>query len=317
MHACAFVFPGQGSQAVGMGAELVNDFNEAREVFDQADAILGFSMSRLCFGGPEEQLKQTEFTQPAVVVTSYAAYVALTRRGLTPSIVAGHSVGEYTALAAAGVLSFEDCLRLVRKRGQLMQHAGDLRPGGMAAVFGLSVEQAEELCRRIGDDGFGLAEVANINSPEQIVISGEIGAIEAGAALAKELNAKRYIPLQVSAAFHSSLMREAAAKMAEELDAVQFNKAQFPVVANYSGQPVVEPEEVRHALKEQIAARVRWVESVKAIIDRGVTTFVEVGPGTALAGMIRKISREVKVLNVADAAGVARTVDALSSNVAG
>jgi [acyl-carrier-protein] S-malonyltransferase len=296
-----------------MGADLAREFPEAREVFETADRVLGFSLSRLCWDGPEEQLRQTEFTQPAMVATSLAAWKALQARQLEPAMVAGHSVGEYAALAAAGVISVEECLRLVRRRGQLMQEAGDERPGAMAAVFSLSVEQCEELGRRVGDAGFGSLEVANINSPDQVVVSGDVSAIDGGEAVAREMGARRYIKLPVSAAFHSSLMTRAAGCLAQDLDAADFQQARFPVVANVSAAPVLYAEEVRDALRRQVASRVRWVESVRAMLARGIRTFVEVGAGTALAGMIRKIDREAKVLGVQDAAGVLRTVDALSS----
>lgn len=317
MGSCAFVFPGQGSQVVGMGADLAREFPEAREVFDLADRVLGFPLSRLCWNGPEVQLRQTALTQPAVVTTSVAAWRALERRQLAPSVVAGHSVGEYAALVAAGCITFEECLRLVRRRGQLMQEAGDARAGGMAAVFGLSAAQVEDLCQRVSTAGFGVIEVANLNSPEQVVISGDTAAVDAAENPAREQGARRYIKLPVSAAFHSSLMNEAAARLAEDLDAVDFKRARFPVVANVSAEAVVDPADVRYALRRQVASRVRWTESVRAMCARGVGTFVEVGPGTALAGMIRKIQRDAKVLNVQDAAGVLRTVDETSSNVAG
>lgn len=313
MESCAFVFPGQGSQFVGMGADLAREFKEAREVFEMADDVLGFSLSRLCFDGPEEQLRQTEFTQPAVVVTSLAAWRALQVRDLAPAVVAGHSVGEYSALAAAGVIAVEDCMRLVRRRGQLMQAAGDERPGGMAAVFGFPLDRVETLCATATERSGALLEVANINSPEQIVVSGDLRAVEAGEAVAKEMGARRYIRLPVSAAFHSSLMSDAANKLVKDLDRAEFSPARCPVVANVTASPVVFPNEVRDALSKQVAARVRWVESVNAMLARGVNTFIEVGPGTALSGMIRKINRDAKVLGVQDAPGVLRTVDALTS----
>ncbi len=317
MPSFAFVFPGQGAQAVGMGADLAATFPESRALFEAADRILGFSLSEHCFHGPEETLRQTEFTQPAIVAVSLAAWKALASRDLEPVMAAGHSVGEYSALAAAGVVSIDECLRLVRKRGQYMQEAGDERPGAMAAVFNLTLDQAEELCRRIGDAGFGLPEVANINTPDQIVISGDREAVAAGADIAKELGARRYILLPVSGAFHSSLMLDAAQRLSDELDRVPFQQARFPVVTNVMAAPVVHPDEVREALRAQIASRVRWVESIQAMLARGVNTFVEVGPGTALSGMIRKIDREARVVNVQDSASLLRAVDSLSSSVAG
>jgi len=300
-----------------MGADLVQNFHQARAVFEEADEVLGFPLSRMCFEGPEEELRQTEFTQPAIVATSLAAWRVLEARDIRPVMAAGHSVGEYAALAAAGVLSIRECLKLVRKRGLYMQEAGDIRPGGMAAVIGLTVAQCEEVGRRVREVGAGVLEVANINAPDQVVVSGERGAVEAGAAIAKELGARRYLPLPVSAAFHSSLMIDASSKLSDELDTVEFKQAQFPVVANVMAAPVVHPDEVREALRAQIASRVRWVESVQAMLARGVTTFVEVGPGTALSGMIRRISSDAKVVNVQDSASLRRTLDTLQSGVAG
>lgn len=313
MSSCAFVFPGQGSQSVGMGADLAREFAEAREVFETADDVLGFSLSKLCWEGPLERLTQTELTQPAMVTASLAAWRALEARGCVPDMVAGHSVGEWAALVAAGVVRLEDALRLVRLRGQLMQAAGDEAPGGMAAVFGLGLEGTESLCRQVEADGAGRLELANINSPEQIVVSGDLAAVDAGQDVAKAMGARRYIKLPVSAAFHSSLMASAARQMAEALASVPLSPARIPVFANVTADAVVEPEAVRDALSRQVASRVRWVESIQALTARGVDTFVEVGPGTALAGMIRKISRDVTVLGVQDAAGLLRTVEALQS----
>lgn len=317
MQSCAFVFPGQGSQFVGMGADLARECPESRRVFEVADDCLGFSLSRLCWEGPQETLRQTEFTQPAVVAVSLAVYKALEARGLTPSIVAGHSVGEYAALAATGALSMEDCFRLVRRRGQLMQQAGDERNGGMAAVFGLGVDLCETLCRRVAERGLGIVEIANINSPEQIVISGDKAAIEAGNDLAREMGARRYVPLEVSAAFHSSLMKGASDRLAEELDRVQIREARFPVVVNVSARAVTAPEEIRRALREQVASRVLWVASIETMLARDTSLFVEAGPGTALAGMIRKIRRDLKVFNVQDPTTLQKTLDQMTVSVAG
>lgn len=316
MTNCSVVFPGQGSQQVGMGAELAREFPEAREVFEMADRVLGLPLSKLCWDGPEEELRQTEYAQPAIVATSLAAWRVLETRGMAPDVMAGHSVGEYTALTAAGCMTFEECMRLVRYRGQLMQQDGNARPGGMAALLGVSLEQAESLCRRIVNDGLGVLEVANLNAPDQIVISGEIGAIEAAEGVAKEFGARRYIKLPVSAAFHSSLMSTAATRLAARLDAVEFKQPRLPVVANVNAAIMVAPDEVRGALRQQLASRVRWADSVRTMLARGITTFVEVGPGTALVGMIRKIQRDARTLNVHDPASVQRAIDEISSNVA-
>ena len=317
MELFAFVFPGQGSQVVGMGADLAREFPAAREVFETADRALGQPISRLCWDGPADVLRHTAITQPAVVATSLAAWRVLHGRGLMPALAAGHSVGEYAALAAAGVITIDDCLRLVARRGQLMQEAGEQRPGTMAAIFGLSLEQVESVCRQIETLGCGVLEVANLNSPEQIVVSGDALAVEKAETIAREAGARRFIPLAVSGAFHSSLMAGVADHLAVDLDAVEFRQADFPVVANVTAQPLVHPTEVRDALRRQVSSRVRWVEGIRAMLARGVSTFVEIGPGTALAGMIRKIQRDVRVLNVQDAAGLLRTIDALSTNVAG
>ncbi|MBM3464161.1 MAG: ACP S-malonyltransferase [Armatimonadetes bacterium] len=316
MPSVAFVFPGQGSQAVGMGADLARSFPEAREVFDTADRVLGFPLSQVCWEGPEEKLRQTEYTQPAIVAVSLAAWRALEAREIRPVMVAGHSVGEYSAVAAAGVLSMEDTLRLVRVRGLAMQASGESRPGGMAAVLGLATTEVEALCQTINAAGPGTVEVANVNSPDQTVISGDLEAVERSPEIARSAGAKRCIPLPVSGAFHSSLMLDAASTLSDELDRTPFRQARIPVVANVMAAPVVHPDEVREALRAQVASRVRWVESIEAMVARGVTTFVEVGPGTALAGMIRKICREARVYNVQDAATLMRAVDGLNSGVA-
>jgi len=298
MSKTAFVFPGQGAQYVGMGKDLYDQFPEAREVFDAADSILRFPLSKLCFEGPEEELVLTANTQPALFVTSIACLRLLEKHDIKPDVTAGHSIGEYAALVAAGVLEFEDALPLVRKRGELMQEASRKRPGTMAAIIGLDADEVELACSRADD--IGTVDVANYNSPGQVVISGEVKAVEAASQYAKEMGARKVIPLSVSGAFHSRLMADAAEKLAIELNLACFDNADIPVVVNVTADFVYDVDEIRDCLERQIAGSVRWQESVARMVDDGVTLFVELGAGKVLSGLIKRIADSVEVANISD-----------------
>ncbi|MCD4784978.1 MAG: ACP S-malonyltransferase [Candidatus Eremiobacteraeota bacterium] len=294
----AFIFPGQGSQKVGMGLEIAGKFPCVREIYDKADEVLGFSISKLIKEGPVEKLKQTVNTQPAVVVTSIAFLEVLREKGLDCEITAGHSVGEFTALYCAGVLSFEDCLKVTRARGEYMQEAGIRHPGTMSAIIGLEVPAIEGICEKAGKSG--VVVVANLNCPGQVVISGSIESVKEVGNIAIEQGAKKVIPLAVSAAFHSPLMDEAAGKLAQKLDEVKFLDARIPVVSNVSAEPVTNGEEIRDLMKKQISSRVMWEKSIKKMQSLGIETFIEIGPGKALSGMMRRIDRKAPMLNLED-----------------
>ena len=292
---CAYVFPGQGSQYVGMGRDLCNASSVARAVFAQADSILGIALSRLCFDGPSKLLNDTSHTQPAMLATSIAALRVLEERGMdSPAYVAGHSMGEFSALVAAGALSFEDGLRLVRERGRLMKQAGERNPGGMAAVLGLEREQLETICAAVREQSGKYVGIANDNCPGQLVISGALVPLERALELAKERGARRVIRLAVSIAAHSPLMAETAAEFRRLLDATPFHKPTVPLVANAIASPLTNPDSIRHALGRQLTSPVRWAESVRWMIGQGVTRFVEVGPKEVLTGLLRRTDRTVE-----------------------
>jgi [acyl-carrier-protein] S-malonyltransferase len=297
----AYVFPGQGSQWVGMGRDLYQDFNSAKTVFEQADEALGFPLSRLCFDGPEDELRQTINSQPAIVTASFACLEASREAGvgLPPaSFVAGHSLGEYTALAAAGVLDFADTVRLARERGRLMHEAGQITPGGMAAIIGLDEGPLSELCAETG------AKVANINCPGQIVISGAEANLSQAVELAKERGAHRAIPLQVSGAFHTALMQPAVDGMAEIMAKLDFKDPTTPIIGNTTAQPLTTAQAVKEELLNQLCNCVQWQRSVEYMIGQSVAAFIEIGPGKVLAGLIKRIDRNVKILNIGDAESV-------------
>ncbi len=296
----AYVFPGQGSQWVGMGRDLYQDFEAAKTVFDQADEALGFSLSRLCFDGPEEELRQTINAQPAIVTASFACLEAC-REGvdLPPaSFVAGHSLGEYTALAAAGVLDFADTVSLARERGRLMHEAGQMTPGGMAAIIGLDEAPLSGLCAESG------AQIANINCPGQIVISGAEGNLNQAVELAKSRGAHRAIPLQVSGAFHTPLMQPAVDGMAKIIAKLEFRDPTTPIIGNTTAQPLTTAQAVKEELLNQLCNCVQWQRSVEYMTGDGVSAFIEIGPGRVLAGLIKRIDRGVKILNIGDAESV-------------
>jgi [acyl-carrier-protein] S-malonyltransferase len=291
------LFPGQGSQFVGMGRELFESSTAARAVFEEADAVLGFSLSRLCFEGPEEDLKQTANTQPAILTHSVAALAELRARAPGKlegaAFAAGHSLGEYSACVAVGAIVFEDAVRLVRRRGQLMQEAVPPGVGAMAAIIGVSAADVEAACRDAHDGE--VVSAANFNSPEQTVIAGHAGAVDRASKACLARGAKRAIPLPVSAPFHSPLMRPARERMAELLDATPFSDAEMPVVTNVDAAPVTEGAGLRDALVRQIDSPVRWVESIRLLARAGIDRAVEIGPGNVLAGLVRRIERGIRV----------------------
>jgi [acyl-carrier-protein] S-malonyltransferase len=283
----AFIFPGQGSQFVGMGKDL------AEKYLDEASEILGFDLKKLCFEGPEEELKKTEITQPAILTVSIAAFELLKSKNMpTPAAVAGHSLGEYSALVAASSLSFQDAVKIVHLRGKFMQEAVPLGEGSMAAILGLTKEKVEECCKKASS--FGVVSAANLNSPGQIVISGKKQAVEEAAKLCQEAGAKRVIPLQVSAPFHCSLMQPAADKLKLELEKIEIKDAQIPVVANATADYATKGSDIRNLLILQVTKSVLWEDSIRKMIGDGISSFVEVGPGKVLSGLIKKINRDVE-----------------------
>lgn len=310
MSKLAFLFPGQASQYPGMGSDLAANFPESRAVFDEADAALGFPISKLCFDGPEETLKLTENTQPAILAVSVAAYRALEKHGVTPELVAGHSLGEYSALVAAGALAFADAVRLARHRGQYMQEAVPAGDGAMAAILGLSPADVAEICKKAADGE--VVSAANLNSPEQIVISGHAGAVKRAVEIASQSGAKRAVMLPVSAPFHCALMAPAQQSFEADLRATKFNALRFPVITNVDAEAIDSGDEAREALIRQVTLPVRWLDSVHEMIESGVKIFVEVGPGKVLLGLLRQIDRSVRCFNVEDAASLHATLDKIA-----
>lgn len=303
MGKIAFVFPGQGAQAVGMGKDVYDALPNSRAVFEKGDEVLGFPLSKLIFEGPDSELKQTVNTQPALLTASVAYLEALREQGLKPDYVAGHSLGEYSALVAAGVLSYEDAVKLVRLRGRFMEEAVPGGQGAMAAVLGADREALAVLCRNVSEES-GVVELANVNCPGQIVVSGSQEGVNGVVQRVKEAGGKRAIPLEVSGPFHSSMMKAAADRLADELKKVTFNTPNVPVIVNVTASPVTDPEEIRELLVRQVYSPVLWQDSIEWLIADGVDTFVEIGSGSVLAGLIRKVDKTVKVININTLASV-------------
>ena len=300
----AFVFPGQGSQQVGMGRALAERFDVCRETLEQADAALGLPLTALCFDGPEDALILTENTQPAVLAVSVAVYRLLESRGVSPQIVAGHSLGEYSAHVAAGTISFADALRTVRRRGQYMQEAVPVGTGAMAAILGLDAETVRRACEETAGDE--VVSPANLNAPGQVVIAGAQGAVARAAARAKELGARRAMSLPVSAPFHCALMKPAEERLEPELRRLVVSDPTIPVVANVDAEPKADAATSIDALVKQVSAPVQWEAVVRRLVAAGTDTFVEVGPGKVLSGLIKKIDRQVRIASVEDPDGLTR-----------
>ena len=312
----AFLFPGQGSQWVGMGRALFEAFPEARRTFDEADAVLGEPLSRLCFEGPEAELRRTRNTQPAMLTVSTAAHRVVAARGVRCDLAAGHSLGEYSALVALSGLRFEDALRLTRRRGVLMQEAAPEGEGGMAAVIGLPADTVRAVCDEVRGDGIGVVEPANFNGGGQVVVGGASGAVaEAGRRL-RAAGARRVLPLPVSAPFHTRLMAPAARRLAPELDRTRFADLEAPLWTNVDAAPVTTGAAARDGLRRQVASAVRWEETVAGMRAAGARTFVELGEGRVLSGLARRIARGCGTFAVSDPAGVERLAGALGEAAA-
>jgi [acyl-carrier-protein] S-malonyltransferase len=307
MSKLALLFPGQASQYSGMGRDLAAHFPESKTAFDEADAAVGFSLSLLCFEGTEDELKLTENTQPAILAVSIAAWRALENKGVTPDYAAGHSLGEYSAIVSAGGLSLAAATQIVHKRGRYMQEAVPAGVGAMAAILGLSPTDVAEVCRKAAQGE--VVWPANLNSPEQTVVSGHAGAVKRAVEIASQSGAKRAVILPVSAPFHCALMQPAQQRLEVDLRAATFSPLRFPVITNVDAEAETSGDETRESLIRQVTQPVRWLDSIREMISDGVTIFVEVGPGKVLSGILRQIDRSVRCFNVEDAASLHATVD--------
>jgi [acyl-carrier-protein] S-malonyltransferase len=304
----AFVFPGQGSQYVGMGKEICEQYPIARKVYRQGDEQLDRLLSQLCFYGPEEELRLTANTQPAILITSAAILKVLELEGIRPDYTAGHSLGEYTALVAAGSLTIPEAVRLVRQRGIFMQEAVPPGQGTMAAIIGLSIAEVQAVCAEIAGDGAEVVEPANFNCPGQVAIAGYVGAVQRAMELAKERGAKRVVNLSVSGPFHSSLLQPASCRLAEVLEEVLISRPWVPVVSNYTAGFTDDPQEIKENLVNQVCHAVLWQHSIEKLLAEGVTSFIEIGPGKVLSGLIKKIDKDVEMYNIEDRESLTKTV---------
>ena len=309
MNKIAFIFPGQGSQHAGMGCEFADHFPAAKAVFDAADDALGFALSALCFTGPDDELQLTANTQPAILTASIAAFRVLSEQGITPDFVAGHSLGEYSALVAAGSLTLTDAVKIVRRRGELMQEAVPVGVGAMAAILGLDAAKVAAACAAVAEGQ--ICSPANFNTPVQTVIAGHKEAVERACAKCMEMGAKRAIPLKISAPFHCALMMPAQELLTPTLAATTFSDLSTPLVNNVDAAIVTSGKVARAGLIRQVSSSVRWAESVETMIAQGVATFIEVGPGKVLCGLVKSISREVQWLNVENQASLEETLTKL------
>ncbi len=307
MSKIAILFPGQGAQSVGMGKELAEQVPECRALFDRAGEVLGFDLAHICFDGPVEELTKSNHAQPAIFVVSAAAYAALKRErpDLQPAAVAGLSSGEWAALYAAGVVSFEDTLRVLEARGRFMQKACEQEPGGMLSVIGLSVDQLESIATECS------IQVANLNSPEQTVLSGRVQGIEQAEGMAKEAGAKRAIRLNVAGAFHSELMEPAARELAAFLEGITFSAPGVPVVSNVFGRPFASVDEIRAGMVRQVTESVRWVEDIQWMTAQGIATYMECGPGKVLSGLVKRIDKQASIHNIQDHASITAVLEKL------
>jgi [acyl-carrier-protein] S-malonyltransferase len=312
MRKIAFIFPGQASQYPGMGKEFSDKYESARRVFKEADRILGFALSQLCFNGPEAELKLTENTQPAILAVSVAAYSVLAEKGVQPDYVAGHSLGEYSALVVAGSLSLTEALPLVRNRGRYMQEAVPVGQGAMAVVLGLGEDVLDSICKEVSQGE--VVSLANLNSPSQIVIAGAAGAVERAVKLARDRGAKRVLSLPVSAPFHCVLMRPAELQLQRDIAQLQFSDPIHPLINNVDAAEITSGALIAASLVRQVCSPVRWTESMRLLIRRGVEFFVEVGPGRVLSGLLRQIDRDVKLANVEDEKSLNETLKLVSQS---